>query len=76
RAPVLRTMLWRLLPYRWLPDPTSVVWVVGFDADDGRVLRQFRTTDPGFGLATGVVEAGDRLWLGRIGGSGLAYFQL
>lgn len=75
RAPVLRTMLW-LLPYRWLPDPTSVVWVVGFDADDGRVLRQFRTTDPRFGLATGVVEADDRLWLGRIGGPGLAYFRL
>ncbi len=76
RAPVLRSLLWRLLPYRWLPDPKPVVWVVAFDADDGRVLQQFRSTDERFGLATGVVEAGDRLWLGRIGGSGLAYFQL
>lgn len=76
RAPVLRRLLWALLPYRRLPDPTSVVWVIGFDADDGRVLTQFRTEHPGFGLATGVVESGGRLWLGRIAGPGLAYFQL
>ncbi len=76
RAPVLRRMLWRLLPYRWLPDPTPVVWVVAFDADDGRVLTQYRTEHPDFGLATGVVEADGRLWLGRIAGPGLAYFDL
>ncbi|MEB3033249.1 SMP-30/gluconolactonase/LRE family protein [[Mycobacterium] nativiensis] len=76
RAPVLRTLLWRLLPYRWLPDVNSGAWVVAFDADDGRVLSQFRSHDPRFGLATGVVETGDRLWLGRIGGPGLAYFPL
>ncbi len=76
RAPVLRRLLWRLLPYRWLPDPKSVVWVVGFDADDGRVLAQYRTEHPDFGLATGVVEADGRLWMGRIAGPGLAYFQL
>ncbi|OBJ32945.1 SMP-30/gluconolactonase/LRE family protein [Mycolicibacter heraklionensis] len=76
RAPVLRRLLWRLLPYRWLPDPKSVVWVVGFDADDGRVLAQYRTEHPDFGLATGVVEADGRLWMGRIAGPGLAYFRL
>ncbi|UVO13122.1 SMP-30/gluconolactonase/LRE family protein [Mycobacterium sp. SVM_VP21] len=76
RAPVLRRLLWRLLPYRWLPDPQSVVWVVGFDAGDGRVLAQFRTEHPDFGLATGVVEADDRLWMGRIAGPGLAYFDV
>lgn len=76
RAPILRKLLWRVLPYRWLPDPTSVVWLVAFDADDGRVLTQFRSTDPRFGLATGVVESGGRLWMGRIAGPGLAYFQL
>ncbi|OBG31566.1 SMP-30/gluconolactonase/LRE family protein [Mycolicibacter heraklionensis] len=76
RAPVLRRLLWRLLPYRWLPDPKSVVWVVGFDADDGRVLAQYRTEHPDFGLATGVVEADGRLWMGRIAGPGLAYLRL
>ncbi|OBK81999.1 strictosidine synthase [Mycolicibacter heraklionensis] len=76
RAPVLRRLLWRLLPYRWLPDPKSVVWVVGFDAGDGRMLAQYRTEHPDFGLATGVVEADGRLWMGRIAGPGLAYFRL
>lgn len=76
RAPILRRLMWRLLPYRWLPDPTPVVWVLGFDADDGRVLAQYRTEHPDFGLATGVVEADGRLWMGRIAGPGLAYFRL
>lgn len=76
RAPMLRVLLWRLMPYRWLPDMASVVWVVAFDADDGRVLTQYRTEHPGFGLVTGVVESGGRLWMGRINGPGLAYFQL
>ena len=53
-----------------------MVWVVAFDADDGRVLTQYRTEHPDFGLATGVVEADGRLWLGRIAGPGLAYFDL
>lgn len=81
RAPLIRRLLWRL-PYRWLPDPEPVVWVIGFDPDDGHVLTQFRVEHPAFGLATGVVEtaavgrAGARLWLGRIGGSGVAYFDL
>lgn len=76
RAPVLRRLLWRLLPYRWMPDPNPVVWVVAFDAEDGRVLTQFRTAHPDFALVTGLVESGGRLWMGRIAGPGLAYFQL
>lgn len=81
RAPIIRKLLWRL-PYRWLPNPEPVVWVIGFDPDDGRVLTQFRFEHPAFGLATGVVEtaaggrAGARLWLGRIGGPGIAYFDV
>ncbi|MEB3052017.1 SMP-30/gluconolactonase/LRE family protein [Mycolicibacter sp. MYC123] len=76
RAPVIRRLLWRLLPYHLLPDVQSGAWVVSFHADDGRVLSQFRSTDPRFGMATGVVESGGRLWIGRIGGPGLAYFTL
>ncbi|OBI09338.1 strictosidine synthase [Mycolicibacter heraklionensis] len=76
RAPILRRLMWRLLPYRWLPDPTPAVWVVGLDADDGRVLAHYRTEHPDFGLVTGVVEADGRLWMGRIAGPGLAYFRL
>ncbi len=74
RAPVIRRLLWRL-PYRWLPDPKSVVWAIAFDAHDGRVLAQLRTKHPAFKLATGVVETGDRLWLGCIGSPAVAHID-
>jgi sugar lactone lactonase YvrE len=78
RAPIIRKLLWRL-PYRWLPNPKPIVWVIGFDADDGHVITQLRTSHPAFGLATGVLETAGtpgRLWLGRIGGAGVCYLDL
>ena len=75
RAPVIRKLLWRL-PYRWLPTPKSVVWVLGFDPDDGRLLAQLRTKHRDFRLATGVVETEGRLWLGCIGAPAVAYLSL
>jgi hypothetical protein len=75
RAPVIRSLLWRL-PYRWLPNPKPTVWVVAFDPDDGHVVTQLRTQHRSFGLATGVVETPGRLWLGRIGGPTICYLDL
>jgi sugar lactone lactonase YvrE len=78
RAPIIRKLLWRL-PYRWLPNPKPIVWVIGFDGDDGHVITQLRTSHPAFGLATGVLETAGtpgRLWLGRIGGAGVCYLDL
>src|SRR5271169_4710076 len=76
RAPIIRSLMWRLLPYRWLPNPKSTVWVAAFDPDDGHVVSQLRAQHANFGLATGVVETPGRLWLGRIGGSGVGYLDL
>jgi sugar lactone lactonase YvrE len=75
RAPIIRTVLWKL-PYRWLPNPKPTVWVVAFDPDDGHVVTQVHISHPEFGLATGVVETPGRLWLGRIGGPGICYLNL
>lgn len=75
RAPVIRKLLWRL-PYRWLPNPKPVVWVIAFDPDDGRLLTQLRTKHRAFALATGVVQTEDRLWLGCIGASAVAHVSL
>jgi len=75
RAPIVRSMLWKL-PYRWLPNPKPTVWVVAFDPDDGQVVTQLHTSHPEFGLATGVVETPGRLWLGRIAGPGICYLDL
>jgi hypothetical protein len=67
--------LWRL-PYRLLPDVPAEVWAVAFDADSGEVVSGLRTKHPDFGLVTGVVESGGRLWLSCIGSSALAYTVL
>lgn len=75
RAPILRKLLWRL-PYHWLPDVEPTIWVIAFDPDDGRVLTQLRTRHPDFGSTTGVVQEGQRVWLGGIGASAVAYFDL
>lgn len=75
RAPVLRKLMWRL-PYGWLPDVKRTVWVIAFDPDDGRVLTQLRTRHSAFGSTTGVVQEGDRVWVGGIGSPTIAYFDL
>jgi sugar lactone lactonase YvrE len=75
RTPVIRRLLWRL-PYRWLPNPRSMVWVIAFDPDDGRLLTQLRTRHRAFGLVTGVVETENQLWLGCIGAPSVAHFSL
>jgi sugar lactone lactonase YvrE len=76
RAPIIRALMWRLLPYRWLPNPKPTVWVAAFDPDDGHVVTQLRAQHATFGLVTGVVETRGRLWLGRIGGPGVCYLDL
>jgi sugar lactone lactonase YvrE len=75
KAPILRKLLW-LLPYGALPDVESQVWVISVDPDDGRVLDQVHTADPGFGSSTGVVQDGNRIWLAGIGASSVAWFDL
>ncbi|HEV7418434.1 MAG TPA: SMP-30/gluconolactonase/LRE family protein [Mycobacterium sp.] len=75
KAPILRKLLWRL-PYGWLPDIAPLVWVLGLDPDDGRVLTQMRSTHPSFGSTTGVVQTGDRLWLAGIGADAVACLDL
>ena len=75
KAPILRKLLWRL-PYGWLPDVKPVVWVIAFDPDDGHVLTQLHASHSAFGSTTGVVQEDNRVWLGGIGASTIAYFDL
>ncbi|WP_197374264.1 SMP-30/gluconolactonase/LRE family protein [Mycolicibacterium baixiangningiae] len=75
RAPVLRKMLW-LLPDRFAPQLTPEVWAVAFDPDSGQAVAGLRTTHPDFGMVTGLVESGGRLWMGCIGASALAHVAL
>lgn len=75
RTPVLRKLLW-LLPDRFAPQLKPEVWAVAFDPDSGAVVGGLRTTHPDFGMVTGLVEAGGRLWMGCIGASALAHVAL
>ncbi|KUI36553.1 strictosidine synthase [Mycobacterium sp. IS-1496] len=75
RAPVLRRLLW-LLPDRFAPQLAAEVWAVAFDPDSGDVVAGLRTTHPDFGMVTGLVESGGRLWMGCIGASALAHVAL
>ena len=73
--PFLRKILWRL-PDRMQPKPEFVVWAVAFDPDSGEAVAGLRTTHPSFGMVTGLVEAGGRLWMGCIGAPAVAYTEL
>ncbi|MFS0897648.1 SMP-30/gluconolactonase/LRE family protein [Mycolicibacterium litorale] len=75
RAPVLRKLLW-LLPDRFAPQLTPEVWAVAFDPDSGAAVAGLRTTHPDFGMVTGLVESGGRLWMGCINASALAHVAL
>jgi sugar lactone lactonase YvrE len=70
--PILRKLLWRL-PESLHPKPESMVWVVAFDPDTGAAVAGLRTEHPSFGLVTGQVETGGRLWMGCIGAPALAH---
>lgn len=71
-SPLVRKLIWRL-PERLHPKPESVVWAVAFDPDSGEAVAGVRTEHPSFGLATGLVEADGRLWMGCIGAPAVAH---
>ena len=70
--PLLRKLLWKL-PDRLQPQIKSEVWAVAFDPDSGDVVAGLRTEHPSFGMVTGLVEAGGRLWMGCIGAPAVAH---
>ncbi|SEH91891.1 SMP-30/Gluconolaconase/LRE-like region-containing protein [Mycolicibacterium rutilum] len=72
RSPALRKLLWKL-PDRFQPQLAPEVWAVAFDPDSGEVVAGIRTEHPQFGLVTGLVESGGRLWMGTIGFPALAH---
>jgi sugar lactone lactonase YvrE len=73
--PALRKLLWRL-PDRLQPKIKPVVWAVAFDPDTGAPVAGLRTEHPRFGMVTGLVEAGGKLWMGCIGAPAVAHVDL
>jgi sugar lactone lactonase YvrE len=74
-SPALRQLVWRL-PNALLPKIKPQVWVAAFDADSGAAVGGLRTHRPDFGVVTGVVETGGKLWMSTIAFPALAYTQL
>lgn len=72
RAPALRKLLWRL-PSRLLPTISPMVWAVAFDPDSGAPVAGIEDHRDDFGAVTGVVVAGDRLWLSSLEFPALAH---
>ncbi|HOB50139.1 MAG TPA: SMP-30/gluconolactonase/LRE family protein [Mycobacterium sp.] len=75
RAPILRTLIWRL-PERLQPQIAPEVWAVAFDPDTGAAVAGLRMTHPDFGVVTGLVEHRGRLWMSSIGFPALAHCAL
>ena len=70
--PLLRKLVWKL-PDRLQPQIKPEVWAVAFDPDSGEVAGGLRTEHPSFGMVTGLVESGGRLWMGCIGSPAVAH---
>jgi sugar lactone lactonase YvrE len=72
--PRLRKLVWRV-PDRFLPDPPAPVWLLKIELPGGRVVADHRVHLPGFGLSTGVVESGGKVWISGINSSKIAWFE-
>ena len=72
---MLRKLVWSL-PAQLQPKPKPVVWAVAFDPDSGAAVAGLHMTHPEFSMVTGLVEAGDRLWLGSIAAPHLGWVDL
>jgi sugar lactone lactonase YvrE len=70
--PILRKLLWKL-PDSLQPQIKREVWAVAFHPDSGDAVAGLRMTHPSFGAVTGLVEAGEKLWMGTIGFPAVAY---
>ena len=75
RSPALRKLLWKL-PDRLQPQIKPEVWAAAFDPDSGEPVAGIHTENPSFGMVTGIVEAGSRLWMSCIGAPAVAHTRV
>ncbi len=73
--PVVRKLVVSV-PDRLQPAVRRTVWVLGVDAQTGRVVRDLQGPDDRFAMVTGVARSGDRLYLGSLIGSCLGVLEL
>lgn len=74
RVPWLRRVVWSL-PQRFQPQPKRLIHVQAYDRD-GALVHDVAGQDDGFGMPTGVRQAGDRVWMGSLELATIAVFTL
>jgi sugar lactone lactonase YvrE len=75
KLPLFLRRLAARLPESVLPKPSRVAWIAAYDARGGSV-REFKWTDGGYAMVTGVCRAGRRIWCAGLQERALMRFDL
>ena len=75
RLPLLLRRLAARLPESLLPKPSRVAWVAAYD-ERGACVGDFKWTDGGYAMVTGVCRAGRRIWCAGLQERALMRFDL
>jgi sugar lactone lactonase YvrE len=70
----LRRLVARL-PESLQPKPSRVAWIAAYD-ESGAPVHEFKWTDGGFAMVTGLCRVGDRIWCGGLHERALMRFDL
>jgi sugar lactone lactonase YvrE len=75
RLPLFLRRLAARLPESVLPKPSRVAWIAAYD-EHGACVRDFKWTDGGYAMATGVCRVGRRIWCAGLQERALMRFDL
>jgi sugar lactone lactonase YvrE len=75
KLPLLLRRLAARLPESVLPKPSRVAWIAAYDGR-GACVRDYKWTDGGYAMVTGVCRAGRRMWCAGLQERALMRFDL
>jgi sugar lactone lactonase YvrE len=75
KLPLFLRSLAARLPESLLPKPSRVAWISAYD-EGGACVRDFKWTDGGFAMVTGVCRVGRRIWCAGLQERALMRFDL
>jgi hypothetical protein len=75
KLPLLLRQLVARLPESMQPKPSRVAWIAAYD-ESGACVRDFKWTDGGFAMVTGVRRVGRQMWCAGLQERSLMRFDL
>jgi sugar lactone lactonase YvrE len=75
KLPFLLRRVVARLPESILPKPSRVAWVAAYD-ETGKLVHDFKWSDGGYAMVTGVCRTGDRIWCSGLQERALMRFDL